>query len=376
MKTVTIIIILLVILSCMIYIRTGSKEYFDNVNSALDNGKTNNIGGNKIVGFANIDNFRTRNQRQDTPPTPVVLKAMLPYFNKIKFNVNYKDYLTAIEDLVPSKKQYFNIANIPIEKYSIVSGQEILPMINDFVELFSNIAQKNAQELAKYQYSGYLTGGWQDSIDIDRAADSGWDKVQKSLGLKPSLYGKEAAYGQLELIAIKEVQKFETDDEIKYVATLVLHKINTLDQMVAKVSLVLDKKIIRDEDAFWKVPVKYDDTSYTFKPSFNIQMIVEDIDVLGYLTSKQTNETDSDGVNELYCDYNDLEFSNITDPKYIQKVLMDKYKQRNDEINKRNATLDSEGQEFHRSMMGTYDYPNIKITQTIFDDMNKPRDFY
>ena len=71
-----------------------------------------------------------------------------------------------------------------------------------------------------------------------------------------------------------------------------------------------------------------------------------------------------------------MEENNLTDPKFVQKILMEKYKQRTQEMQQRNATLDEEGQEFHKTLPHVYDYSNIRNTQTIFDDMNKPRKFY
>ena len=41
----------------------------------------------------------------------------------------------------------------------------------------------------------------------------------------------------------------------------------------------------------------------------------------------------------------------------------------------RNALLDEEGQDFHKTLPHIYDYSNIKGTRTIFDDMNEKKIF-
>ena len=50
--------------------------------------------------------------------------------------------------------------------------------------------------------------------------ESGWEKVQRSLGLPVSLYHKPAENGLLSLISIDNVKKYETDDEIRKSAKL------------------------------------------------------------------------------------------------------------------------------------------------------------
>ncbi|ARF10560.1 hypothetical protein Hokovirus_2_87 [Hokovirus HKV1] len=357
-----VIIVILIIFSLFLF-------YIKNKNDVIEN--FDNI--DKIKkGFLNINNQRV-NKKPHIDYGPVIFKQELPYFNKVKFHIDYKDTMTAINDLIPSQKQYFNIANIPLTNYAHVPSSEVVDMVNDFVNLFNYVTVKNDDEFKKYENSGYIVGGWQDKLTRNNTKD-GWEDAQKKLGLKPSLYNPSAKNAPLEIISIRDVQKFETDDEIKYVILLTLHKINVQDQIIIRLSLVLNKKTIRNEDEFWKTKVKYEN-DYTFVPNYDIQMIIENIDIVGYLTIKQTSETENDGDNNLYCKYDELEYGNVTDAKYIQKELLKKYAQRNDEINKRNATLDEEGQEFHRSMIGTYDYPNIKNTQTIFDDMNEPRIF-
>ena len=65
----------------------------------------------------------------------------------------------------------------------------------------------------------------------------------------------------------------------------------------------------------------------------------------------------------------------MTDPRYIQKELMDKYKQRTQEMRNFNSMLDEEGKKFHSTLPHMYDYSSVKGTRTIMDDMNSPKIF-
>ena len=66
----------------------------------------------------------------------------------------------------------------------------------------------------------------------------------------------------------------------------------------------------------------------------------------------------------------------MTDPKYVQKVLMDKYNLKAKEMGLRNSLLDEEGRDFHKTLPNMYDFSNITGTRTIFDDMNEKKVWY
>jgi len=315
------------------------------------------------------------NYQEDRNNNSIVsVKQILPYFNDIKFSQDYRDVITSINDLVPAKKQIFNMSNIPLLSYSTPKPSEVVQMSLDFIDTLNSISKQNTEEFDNRKLDGNLNYGWTDKL-VEKNVESGWDKTQKALGLRPSLYPEPAKYRPVSLVAIKKVQKYETDDETKYVIYLVLHKSGVIDQILLKISLVINKTIARDENEFLKVKLDYQNNEdYTFKPNFNVSVVVEDIDIMGYFTNKYGGFKSEDfGI--LYMKYDDLEFSNMTSNKYIRKVLIDKYNKRNDEINKRNATLDDDGREFHASMSGVGDYCNLGLSATIFDDIDAPRLF-
>jgi len=275
----------------------------------------------------------------------------------IQFHNDYRDVITAINNLIPEKKQRFNISNIPLH-YSEPETDEVKLLINDFITTLNiNIGTEVPDQRNP-------NSGWDEAI-VDPNTESGWDKVQKSLGLPTSIYNDPAKRQPVKLIAITYVQKYETEDEIKYSIDFVVQKINVKDQMALKGSFVQDKRPLLDENNFF------------VNKNIELQIIIEDVFITGYLSDDGADSRlEFDLDKEKFYGYDMMEYNNMTDPKYIQKVLMDNYKKRTEEMNHYNALLDEEGQDFHKTLPNLYDYSNITGTRTIFDDMNEKKIFY
>lgn len=280
-----------------------------------------------------------------------------PNFLYIQFHSDYRDVITALHNIVPDRRQRFNLANIPLE-YSEPQVSEVKNLISDFL----GVLNENLKNQVPDQRNAH--SGWDEAITDPTVEETGWEKVQKSLGLATSLYEKPAKRAPVKLIKIQYVQKYETDDEVKYSIDLVIQKVNVEDQMVIKTSFVQDKRPLHNENNFFVTK------------RVEMKVIIEDIFVTGYL-SKDGNDARLiyDGEDHKFYDYNQLEYNNMTDPKYVQKILMEKYKKRTEEMESRNAMLDEEGQKFHRELPHIYDFSNYRGTQTIFDDMNRKKTF-
>lgn len=289
----------------------------------------------------------------------ITKEVLNPNYVNIQFHNDYRDVITAINNLVPEKRQRFNLANIPLV-YSEPETDEVKLMIKDFLTVL------NENIKSEVPIHRNPNSGWDEAI-TDPNVESGWNKTQKALGLPVSLYEEPAGKSPVKLIAINYVQKYETEDEVKYSVDLVIQKLNAEDQMVLKASFVQDKRPLVDENNFF------------VSKNIDMKVIVEDVFITGYLSNdgpdgKQQMDMDLD--KEKYYSYDNLETNNMTDPKYIQKLLMEKYKMRTQEMDQRNAMLDEEGQAFHRTLPHVYDFSNIRDTRTIFDDMNTKKVFY
>ncbi|ARF11276.1 hypothetical protein Klosneuvirus_1_133 [Klosneuvirus KNV1] len=289
----------------------------------------------------------------------IIKEVIKPNLLNIQFHNDYRDVIVAINDLVVSARQRFNLANIPL-KYSTPNADEVKLLVNDFITVLNSDLVGDVPVLRN------ANSGWDEpSAEPQFPGGSGWDKLQKSLGLPSSLYYDPAKKAPVRIIAVEKVQKYETEDEIKYAIRMVIQKANTDDQMVLLGSFVQDKRPLHDENNFFVTQ------------NIDMKVVIEDIYVIGYLSndgpiSKQQYDLDK----TKYYFYDKLEVNNLTDPKYIQKVLMQKYNERTTEMDHRNAMLDEEGQDYHRTLPTEYDYSNIVGTRTIFDDMNEKKVFY
>lgn len=287
----------------------------------------------------------------------ITKEVLNPNFVGIQFHNDYRDIIDAINNLVPEKRQRFNLANIPLA-YSEPNSNEVKNIIKDFLHVLNDNLKFQVPTIRS------ANSGWDEKV-VDKSVESGWSKVQRSLGLADSIYKPPAPKSKVKLIAIQYVQKYETDDEIKYNINLVIQKLNTEDQMVIKCSFVQDKRPMTDENNFF------------VSKNIDMKIIIEDIYVNGFLSNNGPDERKNiDNTEPKYFNYNNLEYNNMTDPRYVQKVLMDKYKQRNQEMNLLTATLSEEGTAFHKSLPSVYDFSNIQNTQTIYDDFNNKKVFY
>ncbi len=279
-----------------------------------------------------------------------------PIFINNKFNNDYRDVITALNNLVPRKQQIFNLPNIPL-KYTEPQVSEVKGLLKDFIKILNDNINNVVPDYRN------KNSGWDEAIPNPNMT-SGWDKLQKSLGLLPSLWKSPAGKSSVKLIKINNVQKYETDDEIKYTIAFVIQKDNSSDQMVLSCSFVQDKRPLNDENNFFR--------------SVNVDMrvMIEDTYVLGYLSKYGQNAGMAfDDSVVKYLEYDKMEYQQLGDPKEIQKVLMDKYKLHTQEMEMRNAMLDEEGQAFHKELPNVYDYSTYRDTWTIQDDMNRKKYF-
>lgn len=357
MYTSTILLFVIVIL--VIFLFSDPRKNMKGINikntkKTFSSNKNKNNNSNRTIKEMVDDVINYENSSNEI----VIKKNILNNnFLNIQFHNDYRDVIAAINNLIPDKKQLFNIANIPL-KYSEPDVKEVKNIVIDFIKVLN--------ENLKIEIPNYRNpnSGWDEPIS-DPTISSGWDMIQESLGLAPSLYEKPARKSFVKLIAITHLQKYETEDEIKYSPEIVIQKNNVEDQMILKVSFIQDKRPLNDENNFFT------------KKNIEMKIIIEDIFIVGYL-SKYCNDFNlatDELEKEKYFDFNQMEHNLLLDPKIIQKVLLENYKQKSEEINNRNALLDDEGQDFHKDLPKIYEYYNIKGTQTIFDDMNGKKFF-
>lgn len=284
----------------------------------------------------------------------------------MKYHQDYAHVISALNNLVPREKTFFNIANMPMTIDECVDIREVKVMVNSFIDLMNTVIN---EEISNFRQPNT---GWDEQLP-EYTGESGWEKVQKKLGLAPSLYNKPNFKSKIRLIDLTDLKKYETDDEKKYLMNLIVQTDNSDIQMSFKIGFVIDLRFEKNENNFFKkkdsiLDIKienvfingyYSDDNYVFQNLENNSPEYEKYDIL--------NNFDD------YNNYNSN--SNLTSSKEIQKVLLEKYNTRMIENNNRNSLLDEEGRDYHNSLPKLYEYDNIYATQTIFDDMNCKKRF-
>ena len=361
-STIVLIIIIVILIFIMFY-GANNNERFDVVqtNNSVNYDKQQVI-EDVATHFSEdmISNYSIQSSRSSKHSQDIIKKTLNPNFMNIQFHNDYRDVYTALLNIVPDKRQLFNVANIPLT-YSEPEANEVSLMMKDFMGVLN---ENIKSEVPLYRNPN---SGWDEAI-IDEQVESGWDKAQKALGLPVSLYEKPAPNGHITLIKINKIQKYETEDEIRYAIEFVVQKQNVDDQMIIKGSFVQDKRPLQDENNFFS------------SKKIDMKVLIEDLFIVGYLShdglKAKQQLLDLDVGKKVYYDLDKMERNNMTDPKVVQKILMDKYDIKLKEMNLRNGLLDEEGQYFHKTLPNMYDFSNITGTKTIFSDMNEKSIWY
>ena len=272
-------------------------------------------------------------------------------FIEAQFHNDYRDLITAFNNIAPSQKQVFNIANVPTT-FTNPSPTEVKKLVHDFLK---EINKNLSNEVSNYRTPD---SGWDELIE-DPKCESGWDKSMKSLGLPKSIYPDPAKKAKVQLIKLDHIEKYETEDEIKYMCYLFLKKSNVDDILVIKVSFVLDKRIINEDRLFFN------------KPDKETKVILEEIFILGYMTEKGVGRNNQ--PRDKFYNFYDLEKDGMMDDKAIIRQLNKKLSERHQETQRFDNSLDDQYRTLKKDAPNLSNYESYQLTQTIYDDLTKPR---
>ena len=291
--------------------------------------------------------------------------AVNPNFIEVQFHNDYRDTLTAFNNIAPSQKQIFNQENVPV-KFTKPDNKEAEPMVVDFIKEVN----KNLDEAVSATRTS--NSGW-DEAQPDKTVESGWEKQMKHLCVATSIYNKPATKSNVRLIKLDHVEKYETESEIKYICFLILQKENVNDQMIVKVSFVMSKSDVNLDRNFFNDVKDLKNNRDTKKSDDGESVIVEEVFILGFLTRKEINEAGK--VRDSFYNFAGMEDNEHISQGTIMKELIKKYKDRTRETNNFNATLDPEGRNFHRDLPHLRNYKSYQVTRTIFDDWKEDENY-
>ena len=273
-------------------------------------------------------------------------------FIEAQFHNDYRDLITAFNNIAPSQKQVFNIANVPA-KFTNANPSEVKKLIYDFLKELNNNLFREVSDFRT------ANTGWDELIE-DPKCESGWEKSMKSLGLPKSIYPEPAKKAKVQLVKLDHIEKYETEDEIKYACYLFLKKSNVDDILVIKVSFVLDKRNINEDRLFFN----NDNNTET-------KVILEEIFILGYMTEKGVGRNNH--PRDKFYNFYDLEKDGIMDDKAIMHQLNKKLAERHANTQRFDNSLDDQYRKLKTEVPNLSNYESYQATQTIYDDLSKPR---
>ncbi len=274
-------------------------------------------------------------------------------FIEAQFHNDYRDTITAFNNIAPAQKQVFNISNMPVN-FSNPKHHEIKKLVNDFInELNNNITN----DVPDYRN---LATGWDEPLQ-DPQMKNGWDKHMEQLGLPKSLYPDPAKKAKVKLLKIDHVEKYETEDEIKYSCFLFIKKNKVEDIIIIKVSFVLDKRIINEDRLF-----------FSERPT-ETKVILEEIFMLGYMTEKGVGRTND--FRDKFYNFNNLDKEGIIKDEEIIKQLNKKLAERHKETQRFDDTLETQFRDLKMNSPNLANTKSYQVTQTIYDDLLRPRNY-
>lgn len=279
-------------------------------------------------------------------------------FLNVQYHQDYNDTITAINNLTP-QKELFNLGILPV-KESIPDPENIKELVTLFMDKLNNEVRNNVSEYL------HINSGWND-MGKRKREKSGFEKQMEKLGLPGSLYNEAANKAPVKLIKIDKGEQYATDNQIRFIAFIIIQKANVKDQMVLKVQFFLERdNLISSGDnraKFFERNLEEDRN----KLADDQVVIIEQIFIVGYLTDQCSKKTKMDKFHE----YTNIRKTDGTiNQERVFKIMLQKHKERENELNSFKCALDDDAKEI-------YEVPEIdncaayENTRTIMNDLAK-----
>jgi len=299
------LIIVVIIIIILLYLYFKST---DNSQERLNNDNINDI-DETIDNYDYLDEILNNNDVSKTNINKVSTKTktneVKSYFIDKQFHEDYRDTITAFDHLLEYDKPKFNKACLPVT-FTEVNKPEVKLLLKSFLKMLNNEIQNNVHN--------YVTvdDGFQNSMP-NPTVKSGWEKQLENLGLPGDLF-RSKLKSKIKIIKVDKVEKVESESQVKYSVFMIIQKLNVSDQMVVKISFVLDSVDLNVDRDFFKNDAPID-----------LNVTLDNVSVIGYMSNL------SFGVNNERTDFYTFERtekSDIIDQKEILKQLKKKYETR------------------------------------------------
>lgn len=289
-------------------------------------------------------------------------------FLDTQYHKDYNDTITAIVNLTP-QKELFNMGFLPVKEVEPDPGN-----IKELVKLFID----RVNDEVEHRVSEYLNpnSGWNDQ-GKRKKIKSGFEEQMEELGLPGDLYTQPADKEKIRLVKIDKAEQHMTDDQIRFIAHIVVQKKNVKDQMVLKVLFFMEKEDLKNGGdhaaSFFDKSLVNQTENGSQDSDLNSIVIIEQVFTVGFLSDTGTAQTRMD----KFYDYGDVMNQNgVIDQYKVLQIMKKKHADRSKELSSFLCSVDDETKELH-DVPGIGDYESYKNTRTIMDDlkMNPQRSF-
>lgn len=231
-----------------------------------------------------------------------------PYFVDMRVHNDYRDTLTAFNDVAPDQRPIFNRSMLPVKQLD-VNPKQVKPLVKAFL--------KRVNDDVKYNVSDSLNeqSGFDEFVSEKRMETDGWGEEMKQLGLPESLYLKPSKRAKIILIKIDSVEKYATEEQLNFIVHMIIQKKNTPDQMIVRVSFILDNLDVNTDRNFNKTE--------DIKIDYNSR--IEEIYIIGFLTDHKYGDPID---RKDFYEFENIEKDDMIDNELVLKTLKEKYKQR------------------------------------------------
>jgi hypothetical protein len=246
---------------------------------------------------------------------------VLPYFVEMQFHNDYKDVSTAFDKMTETTgKPLFNRSNEPV-KYTPLTIDDGIEFISTFLNELNNVLKNKVADVAD------LENGW-NNVQDNPNVENGWEKQMKQLGLPPNLYNKGSKRDNVVLVRIDKVDKFETDSQIRHDVYCIIQKESALDQMVVKVSFLMNRHDLNNDRNFFN-----DDKTV------DLNINLESVFVVGFMTDHSYGSENKNTRQDFYT-FENIEKDGMMDQDEIFKQLKKKYQNYQIEANGLTTQID------------------------------------
>jgi len=276
-------------------------------------------------------------------------------FIEMQYHGDYNDTITAINNLTP-QKELFNLGFLPV-KESVPDSEHVIELVQLFMDKLNNEVGSNVSEYL------HTNSGWND-MGKRRKEKSGFEEQMEELGLPGNLYNEFASKAPIKLVKIDKAEKFNTENQIRFVIHIIVQKENVSDQMILKLLFFFEKDDTKNRDKFFTQELN-DGSDDKLKEGTAQTAIIEQIFIEGFLTNNANMKTKMDKFHEYKDVYNS---DGTINQETVIKTMLAKHKERENELNSFKATLDDETKQKYIDIEQNQ-YSVYKNTRTIMDDL-------